>query len=492
VRISNFTRVATPEGKFVDHLAYLESRGKTPAGTRLSVWDMYLCGSLLLASHLSRSGFSVKLVNSIEADNAEEKFSALRDFAPDIIALSTTFVLTQRHLIDVGQMLRQAFPGAFLVAGGHHVFTTLLHMDRPARHDYLRSSGFDAFVNDTQGEAALLELCRAFPGPFDALSNLIWNRGDGTVVEGAATPENNDVNGIEMDFSLVDPGSIVHVRTARSCSFKCAFCSYPTIAGDLAQMTVENAINMLRKAKSAEASSVIFVDDTFNVPRPRFERLVDRMIEERLDVPWYSFLRGQYIDEKLVGKMARSGCRGVFLGIESGSDRILKNMKKGAIVDFYRNGIRWLSANGIVTVGSFIVGFPGETEETAMETRNFIEESGLDYYFIQPFYYLYHTPIHKRAAEWNLKGEGLFWSHRTMNSTEANDHVNRIFLEVENSIFVNPDYTLWEIAYLRNKGLSLGEIKAYRKTINDMTRNQMLTYGLVRPEGQMSRATRTG
>ena len=213
----------------------------------------------------------------------------------------------------------------------------------------------------------------------------------------------------------------------------------------------------------------------------RFEALLDRMIEEGLEMPWYSFLRCQYVDEPLIKKMARSGCKGVFLGIESGSNRILKNMKKGAIVEFYRDGIKWLRDAGIVVVGSFLVGFPGETAETVAETQKFIETSGLEYYFIQPFYYLQHTPIHKRADDWDLTGNGLFWSHKTMNWSEAGDHVNRMFLEIENSTFVNPDYTLWEIAYLQSKGMTDKEILAYRQEINTMTRAQMFKMGFAKP-----------
>jgi anaerobic magnesium-protoporphyrin IX monomethyl ester cyclase len=286
------------------------------------------------------------------------------EFNPEIVCLSTTFVLTQKQLNEIGRLLRHFLGELFLIAGGHHVFTALKYLSKDQRADYLVDSKFDGFVYDT-----------------------------------------------------------------------------------------------------------------FNVPRDRFETLIDRMIEEDLVMPWYSFLRCQYIDETLVKKMKKSGCAGVFLGMESGANKILKNMKKGAIVDFYRDGIRWLKANGILTVGSFIVGFPGETEETVSETQTFIEKSGLDYYFIQPFYYLHHTPVHLSAEKYGLTGNGLYWSHDTMDWKVASGHINRLFMEIKNSTFVNPDYTLWEIAYLQSKGLLNVEIMNYRKMINRMTRDQMERFG---------------
>ncbi|MBT5415224.1 MAG: radical SAM protein [Rhodospirillaceae bacterium] len=474
----NFTRVVTPEGTLADHVAYLKRQRGIPNDEPFTLWEMYLCAGLLLSSHLRRNGFDTEVFNYIDSDNAQASYARLKDFGPDIVVVSTTFVLTKRHLGTIGKRLREAVPEAFIVAGGHHVLTTLLYMSLDQQAQYLEACKLDGFIPDSQGEAALLDLCRAYPDRLDQVPNLTWRDTRGAIHHNARAREDNDINDTLIEFDSSHEGSIVHIRTARSCAFKCAFCSYPTIAGELALMDLDNVMDTLHKAKDAGVSAVIFVDDTFNVPRPRFEALVDRMIDAGLDLPWYSFLRCQYTDAELIERMAKSGCAGVFLGVESGSDRILKNMKKGAIARFYRDGVAQLRDQGITTVGSFIIGFPGETEESVAETRSFIDESGLDYYFVQPFYYLHHTPIHKRAADYNLTGEGLFWSHDTMNWQTAINHINASFLEIENATFINPDYTLWEIAYLRSKGMSLDEIQGYRHTINAMTRDQMTRFGI--------------
>ncbi len=168
----------------------------------------------------------------------------------------------------------------------------------------------------------------------------------------------------------------------------------------------------------------------------------------------------------------------MFLGIESGSDRILKNMKKGSIARFYRNGIGWLKEREITTVGAFVVGFPGETDDTVATTQAFIEDTGIDYYFVQPFFYLHHAPIHLRAKEFDLTGNGLFWSHRTMNWKTAVEHINRLFLEIKNSTFINPDNNLWEYVYLRSKGFSRDEFRNYRHLINGQIAQQMTRFGM--------------
>jgi anaerobic magnesium-protoporphyrin IX monomethyl ester cyclase len=222
----------------------------------------------------------------------------------------------------------------------------------------------------------MLELAGAWSKRLKEVPNLVWRDSAGEVHLNRRQVEENDINSTPIDFSQVPPGSMVHIRTARSCSFKCSFCSYPTIAGKLALMDVDIAVYTFRRAKEAGVGAIFFMDDTFNVPRPRFEALIDRLIEGKIDIPWHSFLRCQFIDEKLVKKMARSACRGVFLGIEFGSDQILDNMTKGGAREHYGRGIRWLKSMDITTVGAFVVGFPGETRQTVEETREFIETSG--------------------------------------------------------------------------------------------------------------------
>jgi p-methyltransferase len=485
-----YTRVINDKNQLVDHLQ-LESawRGKDE---RLSIWDIRLSAPLILATHLRGAGFTVQIINSITADTADQSLAAIEEFDPCIIVLCSTFILSSSQFLDVSLRLRERFPACAIVAGGQHVFTQLMRKSAEERAAYLADSELDAFICDPQGEAALVTFCRAVANGRDlrdlaAIPNLIYRHADGTTTHGPAIPENNEMNLSGPDLHEVEPNQVIHIRTARSCSFKCAFCTYPSIAGPLALMDVDAAMVVLRRARDCRVSAVVFTDDTFNVPPERFESLLDSMIAEKLGLTWYSFLRCQYLTEPLVRKMVASGCAGVFLGVESGSDAILRNMKKGAVARFYRDGIRWLKEAGILTMGAFVVGFPGETSETVEETRIFIEKSGLDYYLLQPFFYLHHAPINDRAAEFDLGGQGLFWSHKTMNWRQANDHINRLFLDIRNSTFIHPDYNLWEYVYLRSRGLSDDEFRAYRLRINDMTRTQLLDYDLIRAvDGEMA------
>jgi anaerobic magnesium-protoporphyrin IX monomethyl ester cyclase len=483
ISVNNFLKVVEPNGTMTEDLAYLAKTWKD-GKERLSVWDLYLTSGLLLSSHLRRAGANVHLINVVEPETERELMPALAAFDPQVVVMSTTFILSRSHFIRAAAKIRAAAPGAFVVAGGQHIYTSLLYMNEAERVEYLTAAGIDAFINDSQGEGGLLALCEALAAgaPLDDVKNLIWRNPAGVVSHNSLKPELNDINSTLIDFQDANQGSVVHMRTARSCSFKCAFCSYPTIAGSLALMDLDNVRLTLEHARAKGVSSLVFSDDTFNVPEERFSKILDLMIDIEWDIPWYSFLRCQYLDESLVRKMKATNCDGVFLGIESGSDPILKNMKKGAIINFYRDGIRWLKENDITTIGAFVVGFPGETEKTVDLTRSFIENSGIDYYFLQPFFYLHHAPIHKRADHFGLKGDGLFWSHKTMNWKTAVAHVYRLFVDIKNSTFINPDNNMWEYIYLRSKGMTRDEFRHYRNTINALINTQMSEYQLIKSD----------
>lgn len=467
----NFNRVLLEDGSMIEHLEWLKRKLAISGEESLSVWEMFLNGPLVVKTHLERAGIEVLLINHIDEGNKAKRFAEIRAFAPEMICLGTTFILSPAQLNQTARLLRQEFPETFIVAGGQHIFTTLLHMNEKQKRSYLKATPVNAFINDAQGQETLVHLIRERKNSFESVPNLLFKGNNGEICETARVPENNDIN-LPVDLSGVPEKSVVHLHSGRGCSFKCAFCSYPVIWGKRELMEIENVILMLKQAEKLGIQSVIFSDDTFNVPQDRFATLLDRMIELGIKIPWYSFLRCQFIDEKIVEKMRLSGCRGVFLGIESGSDLILENIGKGATVEHYRRGIKWLKNAGITTVGSFVVGFPGETQETLALTEEFIENAGLDYYFMQLFYYLHHAPIGKDAEKYALKGNGLLWSHSTMDWKEASEGMNRIYRRVK-TLPVHQDFNLWEIALLESKGFDKTEIDAYRTEIRQMTLAQM-------------------
>jgi p-methyltransferase len=167
--------------------------------------------------------------------------------------------------------------------------------------------------------------------------------------------------------------------------------------------------------------------------------------------------------------MSEAGCKGVFLGIESGSPQILKNMNKAATIEKYAVGIESLRRNGVLTFGSFITGFPGETDETVEETITFIKQTKPDYYRSQMWYCEPGTAIQKERAKYQIEGEGFVWKHATMTSLDAMDHIDRMFLTIEDSIWLPQwSFDFWIIPYLQGKGITLSQFRKFMKLAKQM------------------------
>jgi p-methyltransferase len=218
-----------------------------------------------------------------------------------------------------------------------------------------------------------------------------------------------------------------------------------------------------------EVQNVVFIDDTFNVPLPRFKEICRLMIRKNYNFNWFSYFRCSNSDEEAIDLMAQSGCKGVFLGIESGSPHILKLMTKAATIEKYADGMKLLRQRDILTFGSFIVGFPGETDETLKETSDFIKENKPDYWRAQMWYCEPGTPIDRRRDEFGISGEGFVWQHNTMDSLEAMDHIDKMFLTIKESTWLPQwSFDFWIIPYLNGRGISFQQFKDYMATAQKM------------------------
>jgi p-methyltransferase len=144
-------------------------------------------------------------------------------------------------------------------------------------------------------------------------------------------------------------------------------------------------------------------------------------------------------------------------------------MNKAATIERYAEGIKMLKARNITTFGSFILGFPGETDQTVQETIDFIRVNRPDFYRAQMWYNEPGTPIHLEKDKYQIKGEGFVWEHSTMTSLEAMDHIDRMFLTVKESIWLPQwSFDFWFIPYALGKGISISEFKQFVNQANQL------------------------
>jgi len=453
------------------NLAHGEPQGKD--GRRaFESGDIPNLAAVYLTRFLRRRGLEAKYINLFQTE--KKRLAEYLADNPYCVAITTTFYVLNYPVNEMVKFIRDCNPDVKIVVGGPLVSNHLRSYSGGGLKEMLRDMDADYYVTDSQGELTLWRLieCLRNNGDISSVPNLIYFS-EGNLARTQVAPENNSLDENYIDwgsFPDVDFGRTIQTRTARSCAFSCSFCNYPGRAGKLTLAdlsTFEKELDSIRGLGGVE--NVVFIDDTFNVPLARFKDMCRLMISKNYRFNWFSYFRCSNSDEEAFDLMARSGCTGVFLGIESGSPSILKNMNKAATIEKYATGIKSLHERGILTFGSFILGFPGETAETVMETTSFIRETAPTYYRTQMWYCEPGTPIEREKEKYKISGKGFMWNHETMDSMEAMERIEGMFLSINESQWLPQwSFDFWIIPYLLGKGISLDRFKNFMAPANKM------------------------
>lgn len=465
----------------MNHVASLAKgdNGNSPVMDTFKSGDIPNLAAAYLTTFLRRKGFQACYINLFQYQ--KDRLIEYLEQDPLCVAITTTFYVVNLPVHEMVKFIRQYNSKVKIVVGGPLVSNHNRNYQGDALKAALDDMGADIYVVEGQGELTLAQIvaCLKEGGDLSKVPNLIYFN-DGTLTRTKTVSENNSLDENAIDwrgFPDEHLGPTIQTRTARSCAFKCSFCNYPGRAGALTLAsidTIEKELNSLRELGNVR--NAVFIDDTFNVPFPRFKEICRMMIRNKYNLNWFSYFRCSNSDEEAIQLMAESGCKGVFLGVESGSPSILVNMNKSATIEKYHQGIEWLRKYGILTFASMITGFPGETTATVNESIDFIRQTKPDYYRSQMWYCEPGTPIENQREHYKIEGEGFVWSHSTMDSLEAMDHINRMFLTIKESIWLPQwSFDFWIIPYLIGKGISTGQFREFMAQAHNMLKLEIAT-----------------
>jgi anaerobic magnesium-protoporphyrin IX monomethyl ester cyclase len=437
----------------------------------LGIMETFSATLAYLGTYLHRRGLGFDYVHSFQ-QGKEELARKLKELSPLTVAVTTTLYVAVYPVLEIVEFIRRHRPETRIIVGGPFI-ASQARLDDAGVLDYLfRTMAADFYVDSSQGEATLVRLITALKNRLtpEDIPNLYYRSGN-RYRKTYSREESNDLSQNPVDWTLFsrELDQCAAVRTSVSCPFSCAFCGFPQHAGAYRTMDIdvlERELSLLHQA--GPAASLYFIDDTFNVPKNRFKEILRRLIRKGYPGQWHAHLRCQFLDRETAALMKQSGCEGVFLGLESGSNRILANMNKHVKVEHYLEGIALLKDFDIPVFGCFIVGFPGETQETFTETLQFIEASKIDFYRAQLWYADPLTPVYRERARYRLTGAQFKWSHGTMDAETACDLVDHLFLTIKNPTWL-PLYhfDFVTLFHLLRRGLGWGWIKTFLTSFNN-------------------------
>lgn len=177
------------------------------------------------------------------------------------------------------------------------------------------------------------------------------------------------------------------ISTSRGCPFRCAFCSNEYVWGKKVRaMSPERVADEVEEMIKTYGTRVLyFREDNFTIKKKRVYGICEEFLKREIKVKWLCESRADHVDEDLLRHMQRAGCRSIWFGVESGSQRILDKMHKDITLAQIKKAFKLSRNAGIIPGASVMFGMPGETRAEMKQTFRFLLKISPGYVFFNPF-----------------------------------------------------------------------------------------------------------
>lgn len=358
-------------------------------------------GLMSLAAYLIEKGYEVKIEDYIIENCSAERFKFIIDeFNPDVIG-ATAVSMTVKKSLSILKQYRAIAPGILTIIGGPHATFDASGM--------LNSGDID-FVVRGEGEITFTSLLNAIDEgkPLSAVQGISY------MMEGKVhnTPDRELIEDINiLPYPARDLVALskyramdlpVNMITSRGCPHSCIFCLGRKMVGSrLRHYEIERVIDEFELLSKMGFSQINISDDLFTSNKKRCIAICDGIISRGIRQAWTAFARVDTISADLLEKLKEAGCTILCFGIESGNQEILDRVKKKITLDKCRAAADLCRNAGIQPLASYILGLPGETEETVRNTMNFAFEinMGFGIHILSPFP---GTEVREKAEEYGI------------------------------------------------------------------------------------------
>jgi radical SAM superfamily enzyme YgiQ (UPF0313 family) len=193
-------------------------------------------------------------------------------------------------------------------------------------------------------------------------------------------PARECINYKKYSSILAKKNPITIMITSRGCPYRCHFCSNIESGQKVRYRSAKNVVDEIEEIMDKFGIyDILFFDELFTSNKKRTLEICDEIIRRGLKVRWHCRSRADVLDEEMVKKMKKAGCRLIQFGIETGSERLQNVINKNLRLDKVKEVVKMVSDNGIYTYADFMFGLPTETEKETERTLEFAKLLKLDY-----------------------------------------------------------------------------------------------------------------
>jgi radical SAM superfamily enzyme YgiQ (UPF0313 family) len=371
-------------------IVYPSSSPENPKGdTEFEVYKSVPIGILSIGAFMEEKGYKVKIIDG-RLYSKKDVIKKVKNELNNSLCVGFSVTTPQiKHALDVSDLIKKINDKIPVVWGGIHptLFPEQTYKDKSV--DY---------VIYGEGEYSFWKLIEYFNNKktkLDDINGLVYKKKGKVVINKLAYPV--DPNNLPMPaYHLLDIehyinrefhtdlGGIKKMRaldicTSRGCPYRCTFCT--------------NQLPMFKRWRPIEVNKVLreidclvkkyklnhiwFMDDFLFGDKERVKKITEYLIKKKYNLTWEGNIRvnlfnKNQVNDKLLKLLKKSGCFALRMGMESGSDRILKLIKKDITANQIIHAVKQCEKHGIIPVGNFMCGFPFETKEDVIKTAKLI------------------------------------------------------------------------------------------------------------------------
>lgn len=376
-------------------------------------------GILYISSYLEEYGYDNFIFDSTFSAVSELKQQLLAR-QPDLIGIYTN-LMTKLNVLHIIRFIKEqeALKHSKIILGGPEV--------RNHVTGFINAGATVLVLGE--GEQTMLELAQYYNGDsgfkLKDIQGIAFMDENGSIIRSAPRmnlrnmealpfPNRKKVN-LQLYFDAWKNRhgeSAISVSTMRGCPYTCRWCSRAVYGQTYRRRNAEQVVEELALIqKNYTADTIWFVDDVFTISHKWLHEFVDALRRQQLKIRYECITRSDRMNEAVIQLLKESGCFRVWIGAESGSQKVIDAMDRRVDVLQVREMIQSAKKHGI-QAGTFImVGYPGETDEDIRQTLAHLKQSDPDQYTITVAYPIKGTPLYEEVESKMM--EQLPWESST-------------------------------------------------------------------------------
>jgi len=345
-------------------------------------------GLAYVAAALEKAEFQVNILDNYLLEKPIDQVKLeLERLRPEIVGITCSSA-TYSRCIETAKAVKQVLPSCKVVVGGWH---PTYEPDSMLQHSQID------FAVIGEGERAMVELATHISGngknqKIQEIPSIAYRK-NGKIIK---NPQKFISNLDELPFparhllpldlydrriEYLDAQPIDNMSIVRGCPFNCAFCETRQLWGRTCrsfspQRVVEEISYLI---KNYGTKGIYFVNDNFTIRKKETKELCRLIRKNKLDIEWVCDTRVDLVSSDLLKEMEAAGCKTIWFGGESGSQRILDKINKGVTLKQTENAFKICREAGIQTACSFLLGIPGETLDDMKATFKFARKLDPDW-----------------------------------------------------------------------------------------------------------------